>query len=135
MEEEFVLIGRFQYSSEAQIIKGKLEFEGIKVFVRDNVTIDANPLYSNAIGGVKLYVNREDEVRAQSILTSISQYSLDDNSELIKCPNCVSRTIEMYTSIRDIKSLLAFIFSMIMVLLPVHTQYKYKCENCKHEFN
>ena len=43
MEEKFVLIGRYQYSSEAQIIKGKLEFEGIKVYVRDIVTIDANP--------------------------------------------------------------------------------------------
>jgi len=110
MEDEFVLIGRFQYSAEAQIIKGKLEFEGISVYVRDNNTIDANPLYSNAIGGVKLYVNKDDEVRTQSILSKISQYSLDDNDELVKCPKCGSQTVEMYTSIKDLKSFLFFFF-------------------------
>lgn len=135
MEEEFVLIGRFQYSSEAQIIKGKLEFEGIKVYVRDIVTIDANPIYSNAIGGVKLFVNSDDEAKAHSILSSISQYSFDENNKLIKCPKCGSQTAEMYTSIRDVKSLLSFLFSMFFVVLPFHTTYKYKCENCKHEFN
>ena len=134
MEEEFVLIGRFQYSAEAQIIKGKLEFEGIRVFLRDSITIDANPLYSNAIGGVKLFVNSEDEAKAQAIISNISQYSLDENNELIKCPNCGSQTTEMYTSIKDVKSFLTFLFSMLLVVLPFHTKYKYKCENCKHEF-
>jgi len=52
----FTLIGRFQYSSEATIYKGKIESEGIEVYMRDTATVDANPLYSNAIGGVKLYV-------------------------------------------------------------------------------
>ncbi|MGV9004757.1 DUF2007 domain-containing protein [Flavobacterium sp.] len=135
MEEDFVLVGRFQYSSEAQIIKGKLEFEGIKVFFRDNITIDANPLYSNAIGGVKLFVNTENEVRAQLILASISPYSLDENNELLKCPECGSQTSEMYTSIRDLKSFLAYLISMAVVLLPFHTKHKYRCGNCKHEFN
>lgn len=135
MEDEFVLIGRFQYSAEAQIIKGKLEFEGISVYVRDNNTIDANPLYSNAIGGVKLYVNKDDEVRTQSILSKISQYSLDDNDELVKCPKCGSQTVEMYTSIRDLKSFLFFLFSMLLILLPFYTKYKYKCQNCNQEFN
>lgn len=135
MEDEFVLIGRFQYSAEAQIIKGKLEFEGISVYVRDNNTIDANPLYSNAIGGVKLYVNKDDEVRTQSILSKISQYSLDDNEELVKCPKCGSQTVEMYTSIRDLKSFLFFLFSMLLILLPFYTKYKYKCQNCNQEFN
>ena len=135
MEDEFVLIGRFQYSAEAQIIKGKLEFEGISVYVRDNNTIDANPLYSNAIGGVKLYVNKDDEVRTQSILSKISQYSLDDNDELVKCPKCGSQTVEMYTSIRDLKSFLSFLVSMLLVLFPFHIKYKYKCQNCNQEFN
>jgi DNA-directed RNA polymerase subunit RPC12/RpoP len=134
MEKEFKLIGTFQYSAEAQIIKGKLEFEGIEVYIRDNNTIDSNPLYSQAIGGVKLYVVEENVEKANQILSTISEFSLDDNNKLIKCPKCGAEQIEMYTSIKDIKSLLSFIFSSLFALLPFHAKHKYKCQNCKNEF-
>ncbi len=52
--EIFSTVAVFQYSSEAQIIKGRLESDGIEVFLADNLTIDTDPLVSNAIGGVKL---------------------------------------------------------------------------------
>ncbi|MBC7655284.1 MAG: DUF2007 domain-containing protein, partial [Oligoflexus sp.] len=48
----FKIIATYQYTSEAIIFKGKLESEGIEVFMRDNNTVDTNPLYSNAVGGV-----------------------------------------------------------------------------------
>ena len=70
-EEQFHLLRRFQYSSEAIIYQGKLESQGIEVFLRDNHTIDTNPLYSNAVGGVKLYVRSEDVERANQILEEI----------------------------------------------------------------
>ena len=88
MQNTFVTIARYQYSSEAQIIKGRLEADGIEVFLRDNITIDTDPLVSNAIGGVKLKVLAKDEKEARNILKSIKLYSLDDNGESIKCPNC-----------------------------------------------
>lgn len=131
----FTLIGRFQYSSEAAIYKGKIESEGIEVYMRDTATVDANPLYSNAIGGVKLYVKNEDAEKAIQILSHISEFSLDDNNQLIKCPNCGAEQIQMITSIKDIKSLLAIIFSALISIYPFHTKYKYKCQNCKFEFN
>ncbi|WP_299520789.1 DUF2007 domain-containing protein [Winogradskyella sp.] len=49
MQDTFVTIARYQYSSEAQIVKGRLEADGIEVFLRDNITIDTDPLVSNAI--------------------------------------------------------------------------------------
>ena len=63
MSETFVTIARYQYSSEAQIVKGRLEADGIDVFLRDNITIDTDPLVSNAIGGVKLKVLSKDGLR------------------------------------------------------------------------
>ena len=135
MEPQFALVDTYQYSSEALIFKGKLESEGIEVFMRDNATIDANPLYSNAVGGIKLYVKNEDAEMAKQILSQISEYSLDDNNQLIKCPNCGAEQIEMMTSIKDIKSLISFIFSVLIFLIPFHTKHKYKCNNCKFEFN
>ncbi|NJW54799.1 DUF2007 domain-containing protein, partial [Salinimicrobium sp. CDJ15-91] len=59
MKEIFSTVAVFQYSAEAQIIKGRLESEGINSFLVDNHTIDTDPLVSNAIGGVKLKVQKE----------------------------------------------------------------------------
>ena len=135
MEEKFKQIGSYLYSSEALIYKGKLESEGIDVFIRDNNTLDSNPLYSNAIGGVKLLVKKEDEAKANSILSEISKFSLDENNHLMRCPKCGAEQIDMITSVKDIKSLISFVFSIVIVLLPFYSKHKYKCQSCKFEFN
>jgi hypothetical protein len=135
MEDIFELIGSYQYSSEAIIIKGKLESEGIEVFMRDNYTVDANPLYSNAVGGVKLFINSNDYLKAKEVIAQVSQYSLDDNSELLKCPNCGAEQIEMVTSIKDLKSLSVYIFSLLLGSLPFYSKHKHKCRKCNFEFN
>jgi hypothetical protein len=136
MEESiFKLIRRYQYSSEAIIFKGKLESEGIEVFMRDNNTVDTNPLYSNAVGGVKLFVKKEGFVEANKILSQVSEYSLDEENQLIKCPKCDVEQITMITSINDLKSFFSFIFSLLFVLMPFYSKYKYRCNSCKLEFN
>ena len=133
-EGAFFKIGQYQYSSEAFIYKGKLEAEGIEVFVRDNFTIDSDPMVSNAIGGVKLFVCEEDYKRAVEILSQISTFSLDDDGKLLKCPNCGAEKAQLITTIKDVKSFVSFLFSMIMVVIPFYNRYKYKCEECACEF-
>ena len=133
MEETFTMISRFQYSSEAVIYKGKLESEGIEVFIRDNNLVDSNPLYSNAVGGVKLFVRNEDVERANALLKVVSLYYINDDKQPIKCPICNREQIEMEASIDGLKSLLRVIFFGAFALL--FTKYKYKCQNCKFEFN
>jgi hypothetical protein len=136
MEDFFQLIGSYQYSSEAIIIKGKLESEGIDVYIRDNNIVDSNPLYSNAVGGVKLFVNKKNYFKATEVISQVSQYSLDDNSKLLKCPNCEAEQIDMVTSIKDLKSLFAFVFSTLLFgTLPFYCKQKYKCSKCNFEFN
>lgn len=135
MEEQFQLVGRYQYSSEALIFKGKLESEGIEVYIRDNNIVDSNPLYSNAVGGIKLFVKSEDFEKAQLVLSDVSQYSLNENNQLIKCPKCNAEQVEMVTSIKDIRSFLAFLFSVLVVYMPFYSKHKYKCQSCKFEYN
>ena len=76
-EEKFKLLRRFQYSSEAIIYKGKLESEGIEVFLRDQNLIDST-MYSNLFGGIKMYVKTEDFQRANEILNDVNLFSVDD---------------------------------------------------------
>lgn len=135
MSSKFKIIATYQYSTEAQIIKGRLEADGIQAFLSDNLTIDTDPLVSNAIGGVKLKVFTEDALKAQHILSTINNYSIDDDGNTISCPNCDSKNISLFSTIKDIKSFFSFIFGMLFSVLPMYTRHKYKCENCNTEFD
>ena len=133
-DKTFKKVGEFQYSSEAFIYKAKLESEGISVFVRDNHTIDSDPFLSNAIGGVKLFVRVEHYDKALQILTEISKFSVDDEGKLIQCPRCGSEKAQLLTTVKDFKSMIAFLFSFLVVVLPFYNKYHYKCESCNFEF-
>jgi len=135
MKEKFTKIAVFQYSSEAQIIKSRLEAEGVEVFLFDQFTVDTDPLVSNAIGGIKLKVWAEDENKAKNILESISDYSLDDSGQEIDCPVCGSPKVELLTTAGDIKSFFAFLFSFFTASLPIHTTPQYRCGTCKQKFD
>lgn len=135
MKETFSKIAVFQYSSEAQIIKSRLEAEGIEVFLNDQFTIDTDPLISNAIGGIKLKVWQEDENKALEILKTISEYSLDDSGQQLECPVCGSSKVELFSNVRGFKSMFFFLFSFLTTALPIYTRYEYRCETCKQKFN
>jgi hypothetical protein len=134
MQDTFVTIARFPYSTEAQIVKGRLEADGIEVFLSDNITIDTDPLVSQAIGGVKLKVLAKDEEKARAIFQSIKTYALDDDGNAVKCPNCNQEHVELYTTITGLKSLISFIIGFVSGTLPFSTRYQYKCEDCNTEF-
>ncbi len=131
---KFNKIANYQYTSEAYLFKGKLESEGIEVFLQNENTINTDPLLSNALGGVKLFVKSEDVMKAKQILASIPEYSVNDRGELLSCPNCGSTTISMVTSIKDVKSFLAFIYGLLTLSMPLFAKQKYKCESCAFEF-
>lgn len=133
--ETFTTVAVFQYSSEAQIVKGRLESDGIEVFLADNLTIDTDPLVSNAIGGVKLKVLSTQVTEAKEILNSIQPYAIDDEGNALNCPNCKSTHVELFSTIKDIKSFFWFIFGFLFSSLPFYTKHKYMCDVCGTEFD
>ncbi|MDX1364938.1 putative signal transducing protein [Oceanihabitans sediminis] len=135
MSDLFKVIAKYQYSAEAQIIKGRLESEGIPVFLSDNLTIDTDPLVSNAIGGVKLKVYAEDAMKAQHILENIQKYSISDEGKAIACINCNSKRVIMVSTITDFKSFFSFLIGFLSGTLPFYAKDKYKCETCNTLFN
>lgn len=134
MRDTFTTIARFNYSSEAHIIKGKLNSEGVDAFLTDDVTIDVDPLVSHAIGGVKLKVPTVQLEKAKQVLDSINKYSIDNNGENIVCPNCKSNKINLVTTIKDKKGFVFFVLAFLYTMLPFFIKSIYKCENCKYEF-
>lgn len=75
MAEKFYHLASFEFVTDVQIIKGKLESEGIAVFLRDENTLNSDPLISNAIGGVKLLVYEKDGDRATAIYNEVRAYA------------------------------------------------------------
>jgi hypothetical protein len=131
---KFIKIANYQYASEAYLYKAKLQSEGIKVFLQNENTINTDPLLSNALGGVKLFVKSEEVMKAKQILDAIPEYSVNDKGELLSCPNCGATTITMVTSIKDVKSFFAFVYGLLTLSMPLFSKQKYKCENCAFEF-
>lgn len=78
--DSFITLKTFTYPSEAYILRGKLESEGISCFIKDEFTVQSNPMYSNAVGGVKLQVQEVDLEKAIEILKA-GGYTLDDYSQ------------------------------------------------------
>jgi hypothetical protein len=64
----WVTIKTYNFGHEAAIAQHLLEEEGIETHLMDALSIQMNPLYSNALGGVKLQVWEEDAERAMQLL-------------------------------------------------------------------
>lgn len=120
MAEEFHTLGSFEFPADVQIIKGRLEAEGIAVFLKDENTINSDPLISGAIGGVKLRVYATDKERAKEIYDEVRNYATDNQGNLIVCPNCKATKSETYYS----RS------SIFYKLFPFFEPKKYKCAQC-----
>ena len=93
MHDNYTVLDIFEYSTEAQVTKTKLEAEGLQVMLMDEKTVDSDPLISQAIGGVKLLVHNDDVADAKRIYSRIRSYAKDENDQLFVCPNCSSNKV------------------------------------------
>ncbi len=120
MKQEFYTIGSFEYVADVQIIRGKLESEGIPVFLRDEYTLNTDPLISSAIGGVKLQVYTRDRDRALDIYNEVRSYAQDASGNPVVCPNCKAQRSEVYYSRKRV----------LHKLFPFLEPKKYRCLKC-----
>jgi hypothetical protein len=121
MKQEFYTLGAFEYVADVQVIKAKLESEGIPVFLRDEYTLNTDPLISSAIGGVKLQVYTTDKEKATAIYNKIRSYAVDADGQPVICPNCKAMRSEVYYSRKG----------LLYKLFPFLEPKKYRCLNCQ----
>lgn len=75
--DKFVIVERYTNPISAQLALGRLQTEGIWAVLDDLNTIAINPLYSLALGGIKLKVLAEDAESARTILNQDFSDELD----------------------------------------------------------
>lgn len=121
MNSNYHTLGAFDYVADAELLKAKLESEGIPVFLKDANILQADPFIASAIGGVKVMVYQEDRKKAQDIYDSVRRYAIDKDGNPIVCPNCKATRSERFLD----RSRLVY------RLFPFLEPPKYRCLQCE----
>lgn len=121
MHNKYHVLGAFDYLADAELLKAKLESEGIHVFLKDANILQADPFIASAIGGVKVMVYQQDRERAEEIYNSVRRYAVDKNGNPVVCPNCKATRSERYSDRSN------FWYRLFPFLEPM----KYRCLNCE----
>jgi hypothetical protein len=116
-------VASYSKPEEAYLAKARLEASGIQTGIRDDLTVSAYWLYSNAIGGVKVEVEDEDFERAREVLMLPKV-----EAGLLRCPHCGSDEVRP----REL-SLLAAICIGIGFVLPFRSR-RVDCLRCHQSF-
>lgn len=143
MAERLITIATCNELTEAHILKGRLEAEGILCFLGDEHIVGAQPFYAVAVGGIKLKVPENDVDEAKAILASIqgghADFILDEielappmqeHAQAQTCPHCGSDNIaeEKYN-----KTVFSLSYLFLGFPLPFLNR-RYKCYNCGHQW-
>ena len=135
MDDKLITVLTVTYPHELAIIRGRLESEGIECFVQDELTVQVNPFYSNAIGGIKLQVRESNYDEAVEILghdfsSCFKSDELIEDSAIIKCPYCGSENVSKAKLSKK-----AFAISILMLGFPIPFLNKtFHCFGCGNDF-
>ncbi len=125
MNNNYKILAVFEFSTEAYVTKSKLDSEGFLTMLMDEKTIDSDPLVSNAIGGVKLLVHKNDFIKAVEVYNEIRIYQKDKNGNAISCPKCQSNRILIAPIQRK---------NIFYMLFPFFEKTRHICNKCKTIF-
>jgi len=98
-EEAFAQLGNYPSLILAEVAKSRLALSGIQAEIFDSELAN---LYTNALGGVKLMVRREDYDAARLVLESadvVGEDAVSDEDVITEgslyCPRCHSKDVEV----------------------------------------
>ncbi len=124
----FVTIRTFQNNFSAHLMLTKLRSAGIECFLKDEFTVTVDPILSNAIGGIKLIVRKEDEDEVNILLHDFDEAY----RQTAVCPKCGSKSIELVpkqTTANIVTAILTWLFGSY----AISAKNVYQCAECKYE--
>ena len=125
---DLVTVKTFDSYFVANIILGRLHAEGVECYLKDEVTVTIDPILTNAIGGIKLVVRKENAAAVKQILDSYdAQYLL-----AATCPQCGEHAFT-YIAKPGVTNFLTAILTTIFASYAVAPNYVYQCGNCNYE--
>jgi hypothetical protein len=84
VEGDLVMVARMLNPLEAEMLRGRLEAEGVPAIVADTQIVQVNPLYKLAVGGVRVMVPEAYLAQAREIVRADARgdYALDDSTDV-----------------------------------------------------
>jgi hypothetical protein len=73
--EAYQTIAIFTYPSEYSVLQHLLQQQGIRFIFQNETMISVLPFHSNAIGGIRLQVHKEDIEKATQIIDNLNDPS------------------------------------------------------------
>ncbi len=135
MATKLITIATFPDAVKAQIIRGRLEAEGIPAFIADEHTLTNQPFLYMAYGGVRLQVMETDRDQALAILKNQGLSSdLEEipDSQPDQCPNCHSNNVEEVSS--GNQSILTFLRNLLTSDKNELKVRRFKCRTCGYNW-
>jgi hypothetical protein len=131
MDDKIVTLTSYYDPMEAQIVRGRLEANGIQCFIADDNILAANPFYNQALGGVKIKVFEHDVGRCREILAE--EIVPVAGEELTTCPYCNSTHV--YFGAAPVKrNWLSIILTALISTYPIYLKRTWICRDCGASF-
>lgn len=127
---EFVLLNTYANYVDAHIARGVLEEEGINCWLKDENTVTIDPILTNAVGGIKLMVIREQAQRAWNLLEDLRKEAKKNTP----CPKCGSTNIELVSTPRKAVNWLSAITTFFLGDYAMTIDKVYHCFDCGNEY-
>jgi len=116
-------------SFEANLIKGKLENNGISCFLANENISNLMPYFNGMMGaGVQIIIEDSDLEKAQELILPILK-----ESEIV-CPNCNSSKVVFGLGTNKLKKIFVVLISLFTGIPFGNIRNAYYCQNCKTEF-
>ncbi|MFI5138163.1 MAG: DUF2007 domain-containing protein [Sphingobacteriales bacterium] len=140
MEDKIITFESYYDPMLAHIVRTRLEANGISCFIADENTIGANPLYNQAVGGIKIKIFEHDLERCREILAAEGDLHENDHFEInnetntyVVCPYCASTNVSNIAEDKE-KGDWPVLNSIINLANPFQAQMNWRCNNCQREF-
>jgi Zn finger protein HypA/HybF involved in hydrogenase expression len=127
---DFITVNAYNNYVDAHIAKGVLEEQGITCWLKDENTVTIDPILTNAVGGIKVMVPKEEAQRAWDILQGLKKEKQLD----VVCPKCGSHNIELVSTPRKAINWLSAISTFFLGDYAMAIDKVNHCFDCKHEF-
>jgi hypothetical protein len=125
----------------AHIVRTKLEDEGIPCFLADENVIAANPVFNQAVGGIKLKIFERDLERCREIMAQTGDLHEQDHFEideetnsLAVCPFCGSSNVRFGPATEKKVHWLTTLVSAALLIFPFYANKAWHCFNCRRDF-
>ena len=127
---EFTLLQSYDNYISAHIAMGRLQEEGFTCWLKDENTVTIDPILTNAVGGIKLMIAKQEAKRAWEIL----ERNRREHQALLPCPNCGSTNVELVSTPRKASNWASAIIGFFFTSFAIPVEKVYHCFDCEHEF-